>query len=173
MTFRDFPSFDETNAPEAARDALAQNKRLFGALPAPLSRYANSTLFLEAALSGLRAFEQTSLTPLEREVVAMTMGRLNGCKLCLGLHRKLLHAQRAPSELIDALEQGRPLGEPRLEALRGYLLAVVDARGDVSKEAWTRFREAGFSHAQALEVVLGVGVYTLTTLANRLTETSE
>jgi len=173
MTFRDFPRFDETNAPEPVRDALVQNKRLFGAVPAPLACYANSPLFLEAALSGLRAFEQASLSPLEREVVAMTMGRLNGCKLCLGLHRRLLNAQRAPVELIDALEQGRALGEPRLEALRGFLLAVVDARGDVSKEAWTQFREAGFSHAQALEVVLGVGAYTLTTLANRLTETSE
>lgn len=173
MTFRDFPRFDETNAPEAARDALSQNKRLFGAVPAPLSRYASSPLLLDAALTGLQAFERASLAPLEREVVAMTMGRLNGCKFCLRLHRKLLGAQKASAELIDALEQGEPLGDARLEALRQFLLAVVDTHGDVSKEVWTRFREAGFSHVQALEVVLGVGVYTLTTLANRLTETSE
>jgi AhpD family alkylhydroperoxidase len=173
MTFRNFPSFDETNAPDPTRPALAQNKRLFGAIPAPLSRYASSPQLLEVALSGLGTFERVSLAPLEREVVAMTMGRVNGCRFCVALHRKLLLAQQAPAELIDALEQGQPLPEPRLEALRRFVRALVDARGDVAQDAWTEFREAGFSHAQALEVVLGVGVYTLTTLANRLTETSE
>lgn len=170
MTSRDFPRFDETTAPEAARPALLENKRLFGVVPEPLARYASSPELLGTALAGLQQLEQTSLSPLEREVVAMTMGRLNGCKFCLGLHRKLLRAQQASPELIDALEQGRPLTEPRLEALRGFLLAVVDARGDVPEREWIRFREAGFSHAQALEVVLGIGVYTLTTLANRLTQ---
>lgn len=170
MTARDFPRFDETNAPEATRAALLENKRLFGAVPEPLARYAGSPQLLGTALSSLHQFEQTSLAALEREVVAMAMGRLNGCKFCLALHRKLLRAQKASPELIDALEQGRALAEPRLEALRAFVLAVVDARGDVPEREWIRFREAGFSHAQALEVVLGIGAYTLTTLANRLTE---
>lgn len=44
---------------------------------------------------------------------------------------------------------------------------------DVDANTWTNFREAGYTHEQALEVVYGIGVYTMTTLANRLTETSE
>jgi hypothetical protein len=72
MTFRDFPGFDEITAPAAARDALAQTKRQFGMIPGPLARYASSPLMLGAALSGLDAFEKTSLAPLEREVLAMT-----------------------------------------------------------------------------------------------------
>jgi AhpD family alkylhydroperoxidase len=173
MTFRDFPAFDETNAPAEARDALARNKLAFGAIPAPLARYAGAPLLLRAALSGLEAFEHSSLAPLEREVLAMTLGRTNGCNFCLKLHRRLLTAQKAPSELIGALEMGEPLQEPRLEALRRFILELLAEHGDVSREAWTNFREAGYSHQQALELVAGVGVYTMTTLANRLTETSE
>ena len=173
MTQRQFPRFDETTAPAAARDALASSKRKFGAIPEPLARYASSPLTLSTALGGLEAFDKTSLAPLEREVLAMTMGRVNGCKLCLDLHTRLLKAQKAPAELIRALETGQPLAEPRLEALRTFILALLERTGDVTHPAWTSFREAGYTHQQALEVVAGISVYTLTTFANRLTETSE
>ncbi|HXK16903.1 MAG TPA: carboxymuconolactone decarboxylase family protein [Polyangiaceae bacterium] len=173
MTQRNFPRFDETTAPSPAREPLAQSKRAFGAVPEPLARYASSPLMLAAALSGLDAFEKSSLLPLEREVLAMTMGRVNGCKFCLNLHKRLLGSQKAPPELVSALEAGQPLRDARLEALRGFVLALLNDRGDVSSAAWTAFREAGYSHEQALEVLTGVSVYTLTTLANRLTETSE
>ncbi len=170
MTARQFPRFDETTAPLAAREALTNTKRSFGMLPEPLARYASSPLMLTTALAGLEAFEKGTLAPLEREVLAMTMGRRNGCKFCLAFHRRLLAAQQAPAELVSALEAGQPLNEPRLEALRGFVLALLEHTGDVSLEAWTSFREAGYTHEQALEVVTGVAVYTLTTLANRLVE---
>jgi AhpD family alkylhydroperoxidase len=173
MKYREFPRFDETTAPPAARAALEQTKRAFGAIPEPLSRYASSPLLLGAALGGLDAFEKSSLAPLEREVLAMTMGRLNGCQFCLNLHGRLLAAMKAPAELTSALHSGAVLGDRRLEALRQLVIAAVAEHGDVSREVWTNFREAGFSHEQALEVLVGVSVYTLTTLANRLTETSE
>jgi AhpD family alkylhydroperoxidase len=173
MTARNFPEYDETNAPPAARDALAQNKRAFGAIPAPVARYASAPLMLGTALAGLQSFEMTSLPMLEREVLAMTMGRLNGCRFCVDLHRRLLARHDADPELVAALEAGRELADRRLEALRTFVIALVEHHGDVPARTWTDFREAGYTHAQALELVMGVGVYTITTLANRLTETSE
>jgi AhpD family alkylhydroperoxidase len=173
MSFRAFPSFDETTAPAGSREPLAKTQRAFGGIPAPLARYASSPRLLLAALGGLETFEGSSLEPLEREVLAMTMGRYHGCKFCLNHHRHLLRVQNAPAELITALEQGRALASPRLEALRAFILASLEHHGDVPPPVWTNFREAGYSHAQALDVILGISVYTLTTLTNRLTETSE
>lgn len=173
MKFREFPRFDEASAPPAAQAALAESKRAFGAIPEPLTRYAGSPPLLSAALAGLSTFERASLSALEREVVAMTMGHRNGCRLCLDLHRRLLRAQQAPADVISALEDGTPLPERRLEALRQFVIAAARDHGDVGRETWNEFRDAGFDHGHALDVVLGIGVYTLTTLANRLTETSE
>jgi AhpD family alkylhydroperoxidase len=170
MTSRQFPSFDETTAPAAAQGALAHTKRAFGGIPVPLQRYASSPAMLAAALGALEAFEQTSLTPLEREVIAMTMGRVNGCRFCLDLHGRLLRSQNAPATLIAALEAGSALEDRRLEALRGFVEAALRERGDVPEAAWVAFREAGFSHALALEVMMGISAYTLTTFANRLVE---
>jgi hypothetical protein len=47
---------------------------------------------------------------------------------------------------------------------------VIERRGDVAPEVWARFLASGYTRAQALEVVLDVAVYTLSTVANRLVE---
>ena len=104
MTFRAFPRFDETTAPADAREALANAKLKFGAVPEPLARYASSPSTLKTALAGLHTFESSSLAPVERETLAMTMARRNGCNLCLNLHRRILNTQKAPAELVSALE---------------------------------------------------------------------
>lgn len=173
MKFREFPRFDETNAPDAAREQLATVKRAFGALPEPLARYASSPLMLGAALRALDTFEKTSLSALEREVLAMTMGSRNGCQFCVNLHRRMLNAQHAPVDLVAALEAGTPLSDTRLEALRQFIVGALETHGNVARQTWIDFREAGFSHEQALEVLVGISTYTLTTFANRLTEASE
>ncbi len=167
---RNFVAYDLATAPAAARPFLEQNLKLFGAIPPPLARYAVSPLTLETALAGLTAFERTSLASLEREVLAMVMGRKNGCEFCLSLHRRLLGFMDAPPGLADALERGEPLGNPRLEAVRSFVLAVLERAGDVSASEWQAFLDAGFDRAAALEIVVGIATYTLTTFANRLVE---
>jgi uncharacterized peroxidase-related enzyme len=169
-TTRSFTSYDLTSAPPAAREVLAENQRKFGFIPSPLARLAASPAALQAALSGLNAFEHSSLAPLEREVVAMTMSVKNGCHYCVSLHHRLLKMLEAPAGMSEALEQGRSLDSPRLEAVRVFTLALMERTGDVSDAAWRQFLAAGFDRAAALEIVVGVAAYTLTTFANRLTQ---
>jgi uncharacterized peroxidase-related enzyme len=169
-TPRSFISYDLDSAPPAARDTLAENQQKFGFIPSPLARLAASPLALEAALAGLNAFEHSSLAPLEREVVAMTMAVKNGCHYCVSLHQRLLRMLEAPAGMSEALQQGRALDSPKLEAVRVFTLALLERTGNVSEEAWQQFLAAGFDRAAALEVVVGVAAYTLTTFANRLTQ---
>ena len=169
-TNRSFISYDVATAPADSRAILAENLQKFGKIPSPLARLAVSPLALRAALSGLTAFEHGSLAPLEREVLAMTMGIKNGCHYCVALHRRLLKMLDAPAGLGEALERGSPLDSPKLEAVRAFTLALLESSGDVSAEIWQQFLAAGFDRAAALEIVVGVAAYTLTTFANRLTE---
>ena len=167
---RSFVDYDLDSAPQESRAILEENKRLFGKIPKPLARLAASPLALQAAVSSLTAFEHSSLAALEREVLAMTMARKNGCHFCIALHRQLLKRLDAPAAVIEALDQGLPLSAPRLEAVRVLTLSLIERTGDVSDQAWRQFLDAGFDRAAALEVVVGVAAYTLTTFANRLTE---
>jgi hypothetical protein len=48
-------------------------------------------------------------------------------------------------------------------------LRVLDTAGEVGDQSLAGFLGHGFTRRNALEIVLGVGAYTLSTLANRLT----
>jgi AhpD family alkylhydroperoxidase len=170
MTSRNFPSFRVDDAPPLARPILAQNERKFGFVPSPLAKMAIAPAVLDAAIHGLEVFERSSLAPLEREVLAMTLARRNGCEYCRALHRRLLARLEAPAETIVALDGGTALPSPRLDVLRRFVLGVLDRTGNPTPELWSEFLAAGFAQAQALEIAQGIAAYTLTTFANRLTE---
>ncbi|WP_233601049.1 MULTISPECIES: hypothetical protein [Micromonospora] len=59
--------------------------------------------------------------------------------------------------------------DARLEALRRFTLAVVEHRGAVPDADFDAFLVAGWQPRHALDVVLGVGTYTIPTFADRLT----
>ncbi|MER6593752.1 carboxymuconolactone decarboxylase family protein, partial [Micromonospora purpureochromogenes] len=61
------------------------------------------------------------------------------------------------------------LADPTLEALRRFTLAVLDHCGAVPQGELDAFLAAGWRPRHALDVVLGVGTYTISTFANRLT----
>jgi alkylhydroperoxidase family enzyme len=91
----------------------------------------------------------------------------------VALHERRLAALGAPAALTLALEQAGPLPDERLEVLRQFILSALSRRGAVDGPEFEAFLAHGFTHEQALDVILGISVYTLTTFANRLTETSE
>jgi AhpD family alkylhydroperoxidase len=166
---RAFPDLDESTAPEASRPALRATRAKLGFLPSAMARMSAAPLLPRAFQQALATFDQTSLTPLEREVVVMTLARTVGCDVCVAMHRRVLDALGDP-DLALALERNDPLTDARLHALSAFTDAVLATRGDVDAERWQAFLDAGFTRAQALEVVLGIGAYTLSTFANRLTQ---
>ena len=153
-----FPSFDETNAPEPARAVLLGAKQKFGAIPKPLTAYASSPLFLRQALTGLDAFERTSLAPLEREVVAMTMGRVNGCGFCVDMHVKqaAIHGERPLRLHHVAIWRESPLFQTRERAALAWteVLTQLPVQG-VPDEVYERVR-GQFSEQELTELTYHV-----------------
>ncbi len=165
-----FPSLTIENAPAAARGMLTASQRKFGFLPSPVARGAHAPGVLAHLLASFAAFDETSLTALEREVVAMTVAFENGCHYCMALHSALQAGDESAAAVVAALRSGAPLPDAKLDALRSYARALVHGRGRVAPAIADAFAAAGYPEAAALEVVLGVGVYTLSTFLNLVTE---
>src|SRR5690606_20010558 len=91
------------------------------------------------------------------------------CHVCVAMHSAALARLDPPAGLVDALRDGRPLDDARLEALRTFTLAAIDGRGVVESETSDALYAAGYDQRQALEVVLAIGAYTLSAFANRMT----
>jgi AhpD family alkylhydroperoxidase len=163
-----FVSLTEDQAHEAARPILKASRRQFGFLPSPLARAAASPALLQHMMASFAAFDQSSLSSVEREVVAMTVALHMGCHYCLAMHSALL--TREHPQLVAALRTGAPLPDARLQALRELVQSLVEQRGRVPERTWRAFLAAGFNQQQALDAVLGSSVYLLSTLTNVLTE---
>ncbi|WP_229398793.1 carboxymuconolactone decarboxylase family protein [Micromonospora okii] len=170
MSQRVFTAHTPDTAPAAARPTIEGVRRKFGYLPTPVALMAESPHLLKGFLTVNGIFEQSSLDPLEREVVVLTVATRNECHVCVAMHTATLTGQGVDPALVAALRTGAPLPEARLEALRSFTLAVLDHRGAVPDADLRAFLDAGYEPRQALDVVLGVGTYTISTFANRLTD---
>jgi AhpD family alkylhydroperoxidase len=164
-----FPVHTAETAPAAARRTVEGVERRFGFLPGAVARLAESPELLDGFLRASALFEATTLDPVSREVVVMTMATRNGCHLCIAMHTGTLLRLEADEGLIAALQAGAPLADARLEGLRGFVLDVLATAGDVPDDAVRALLAHGYTLRNALEVVLGIGAYTMSTLANRLT----
>jgi AhpD family alkylhydroperoxidase len=137
-----------------------------------MARKAASPQLMDGFLRLTAIFENTTLEPVAREVIVMTMATRNRCHICVAMHTARLTALGADPGLIEALrdpDRAEPLPDERLDAVRLFTVRVLDTAGDVGDQALQDFLAAGYTSQNALEVVLGIGTYTMSTLANRLT----
>ena len=175
MSFTEHSVFTEhsiESAPPAARRYLAATRHQLGYLPAGLARMAASPQLTDGFMRLTAIFDSAALDPLAREVVVMTVATRNRCHICVAMHTARLAALGAGPDLTAALRDPDPLAplpDERLDAIRAFTLRVLDTAGDVGDQALRDFLGHGYTTQNALEVVLGIGTYTMSTLANRLT----
>jgi AhpD family alkylhydroperoxidase len=163
-----FPQHTVESAPAASRTLMESTIAHLGHLPPAVARLAESPEMLGGFLQVSGLFEASTLDPLGREVVIMTIAARNDCRVCLAMHTGRLRDLGADPAQVTALRTGGSLDDPRLEALRRFTLRVLATAGEVPEDQLTEFLDAGFTTRNALEVVLGIGTYTMSTLANRL-----
>jgi AhpD family alkylhydroperoxidase len=166
------PAFTEytiESAPPAARRFLTATEAHLGYLPAAMARMVASPQLTDGFLKLTAIFDSTTLDPVAREVLVMTVATRNRCHICVAMHTAALTALGASPELIAALRDSEPIPDEHLDAIRVFTLRVMDTAGDVGDVALREFLARGYTAQNALEVVLGIGTYTMSTLANRLT----
>jgi uncharacterized peroxidase-related enzyme len=156
------------SAPSEARNALKEASAKFGFLPNLLDKLANAPAAVEAYLAVSEAFNRTSFNPLERQVVLLTTSVVNQCPYCAAAHSMLAGAAGAGSAAVEALRDGRPVADTRLEALRRYAEHLVVRRGQAEPAETQRFLDAGFDKAQIYEVITGITQKTLSNYADHV-----
>ena len=172
MSGSPFTEYTIESAPPASRRFMAATRDHLGYLPAATARWAASPHLLEGFAKLNALFESCTLDPVAREVVIMAVATRNGCHICVAMHTARLASLGASPELIAALrepDRAAPLPDERLDAIQVFTHTVLDTAGDVGDQALRDFLGHGYTTQNALEVVLGIGTYTMSTLANRLT----
>lgn len=157
-------------APEAS--ALLESTRgAFGFIPNILGIMAESPALLEGYLTLAAIFDNTDLSPTERQIILMVNNRLNGCTYCMAAHSGIAKSQGVSDEVISALRDGSELADPKLEALRVFATKINESRGWPEEGDIDSLLAAGYTPRTVLEVILGTALKVMSNYTNHIAGT--
>lgn len=166
-----FSVHSENSAPQASQPILERVKKNFGMIPNLERVMATSPALLGGYVQLWELFDTTSLSSVERQVVYQTANFENQCEYCVPLHTKLSQRVGMLQQDVEALRSGAKLSDPRLEALRRFTQSLIANRGRIAAAELQAFFAAGYSDQQALEVILGIAIKTMSNYTNAIAGT--
>jgi len=166
-----FTIHNVNSAPEAAKEILTRSAGAFGFVPNLFGVMAEAPALLKGYTSLMRLFEEASLKAAERQVVLLAASYENECEYCVLAHSAIAAMQQVPADAVCAIRDDEAIADPKLEALRRFTAVVVKSQGRPTEEDTKVFLAAGYGKQQILEVVLGVGLKTLSNYTNHIAET--
>jgi len=160
-------------APVGALPILEAAQKGLGFIPNLYAHLAEAPAALEAYKQLGALLEKSSLTPEEQQVVLISVSVENRCEYCVAAHSFLArNLVKVDGARVDALRGQSCLQDTKLNALVAFTRAVVRERGWVQGgQELKDFFAAGYTQQNALEVVLGVSMKTLSNYTNHLTDT--
>ena len=167
----DLPIHTKETAPPDSRPLLDRSEAAFGRIPALHGVMAEAPAVLQGYQDMIALNARTSFTATERHVAWLAVSFENGCSYCMAAHTGLAKLDHVDDPVIEALRDGTPINDTRLEALRRFAAAMVRKRGRSDESDLQAFMEAGFRPRQVLELVLIVSTKTLSNYINHVAET--
>ena len=153
------------DAPQQARSTLEALEAKIGFIPNVFGLYAQSPVALNGLVALNAAFEASSLTPVEREVVSLATSVFNGCPYCVAGHSTFLMTLGIDPTGLERIRSGGVPPDPRLAALCGLTTGFLEARGSIGLDQMQAFLDAGFHAEQAFDVLLGIACKLMTNFA--------
>ena len=160
-----FPVHTIDSAPDGAADALKGIESRVDFVPNLPAAMAGSPVLVTAFGDMQPTLGRTTLTGLEREVVALTLSHANTAEYPLAAHGRFAVMHGGSAELVDAVCAGSTLPDARLDALATFTRVLIQTRGHVPAPAMDAFLAAGYTAEQVLEVVAQLGYTTMANLA--------
>lgn len=159
------------SAPEAGKPLLEASIKATGRIPGLHGTMADAPPLLAAYQAAHQQFLASTLTDAKKTVVWQTVNVEQNCHYCVPAHTGIAKMMQVDDAITDALRNETPLPTPKLEALRDFTLLVVRNRGFVDDADTQAFLDAGFTHANILEVILGVAQKVMSNYTNAIYRT--
>ena len=158
-------------APDGAKPLLQKVGQTMGFIPNLFAAMAESPATLEAYLTLAQLIDQTDFSAAERQLLLLSISRYRNCTYCLAAHGTLARMHNVPTESIAAIYFDQPLNDTKLEALRTFARATLEADGWVDKPTLNAFYHAGYRQQHVLEVILAISMKTLSNYVNHINDT--
>jgi uncharacterized peroxidase-related enzyme len=170
-TERNFPIHQIESAPAASRPALEWYQANFGMVPHLAGVLAESpALLLSYWQTQLNLMAHSTLSRQEVNIVQMTVAHANRCQYCMAGHTAF---GKTPffgntDEQLASARSGGVYAEPRFNALRDFTLRVLENQGRMATSHLESLFGAGYTRAQALDVVANIAAKVMSNYANQI-----
>lgn len=164
------PIITREKADEATKKTFDAIASKFGMVPNIFKGMANSPVTLNAYLKLDELIAGGSFTPVEQDIVRITVSQYNKCSYCLAAHTGGLLAKKVSKEEILQIRKGGPK-DPKHAALIAFTLKVIETKGFVSDSDIAEFKKAGFSDGHAAEIAVIIAQKTLSNFFNHINDT--
>lgn len=167
----EFPLHSRATAPFEAKPFLDQAGQSIGYVPALLAQMAEAPTLLEGYATLGAIFRKSGFTPQEQQLVLLTVAVAHQSRYCTPAHAARARSVELDEDVIDAVRCEQPIADQRLETLRDFVVRMIRSEGALSDSEVDAFLDAGFTRANALEIVLAIGLKTLSTYVAAIAQT--
>lgn len=159
-------------APEKSKPILEKTRDKYGFLPNLMGTLAEAPAAAKGYAAVSEAFAGSSLSPVEQQVVLLTVSFENECHYCMAAHSTVAGMVDMPQDVLEALRSGSKIeSDAKLEDLHTVTSKIVERRGWLEDADVQAFFDAGYTKDQLLEVIVGVAQKTISNYTNHIAET--
>ena len=149
------------SAPQESRESLQAVRRGLGFVPNLFATLSESPVTLKGYLGLDAVLARGTFSPAERQILLTAVSSANGCAYCTAAHSTLAYGVRVAPDAVAAARGEGTAKDARIDTLVRFTHAVVRTRGRIAPGELAAFFAAGFTPAQALEVVAHAGLKTI------------
>ncbi len=157
-------------APAAAQADLQGIHKQMGRLPNLLGTLGLSPAALKSYLGQKQALSSGTIDEQLGEPIALLVSNANGCAYCVAAHTAIGKSKGMGDDALRAAQSGQA-ADPKAQAALTFTQALLEREGFGRDEDLAAFTDAGWTPADAIEIVAHVVVNTFTNYVNHLAET--
>ena len=152
------------------KEHLEQIRKKYHRVPNMHAAMANAPAVLDGYLALTGALTHTSLDPVLRERIALTVASANSCDYCLAAHTAGAKALKIDDAELAHARAGES-SNPHYQAALKFARAIVEELGQVTDADMAAVKKAGWSDAAILEITAVVAANIFTNYFNHVVAT--
>jgi len=163
-----FPIHTIDSAPAESRGTLQGVQATLGGIPNLAAGMAEAPSLVRAFFTVREIYASGTMSEGDVQVLSLANAVENDCDWCVAFHSMIAEKSGVSAATIAALRAHGSPTDPRDRALSELTREFIQRKGKVSPASIASFLSAGFTHAQVLEVILGVAFSTMANYAHHV-----
>jgi alkylhydroperoxidase family enzyme len=166
----DYKVHTVATAPAASVPALETLHKALGLLPNLAGTMAESPVLIDAFVGAIMTFNHGTFGGAERQLILLTSAVGNRNAWAVAFHSTLALREGVAAAEVEAVRAGGLPSDARRAAIVATARALVQERGAISAAQREAFVAGGFTPAQLLEVIAGLGASLMANYAGNITD---